>query len=278
MSVITEIQKFGFKHISQEEYMSLREIPTDCMANICEFMDRKFVVYKDVYFLYKNAGASGMDLLMSFIRNQTMCYIEHENYKCFNNAVVKHIYNTYYSSFADTTYLEDTHTRDETCKIVIEQIIVPLYYNELQLLKPIYDDSNVTKIGGDVDTTVQGAGQLGSNRKKTVAKPKKYANSVPTSDAKANTVPVKSTPKKKSIPLTLKRNVWNKHIGESIGKTLCTCCKLTEITQLNFSCGHIVSEHNGGELKLPNLKPICVSCNSSMGTKNMDEFICEYGL
>jgi hypothetical protein len=84
--------------------------------------------------------------------------------------------------------------------------------------------------------------------------------------------------KKKSIPLTLKRNVWNKHIGEDIGKTLCLCCKLTDITQLNFSCGHIISEFNGGELKLNNLKPICISCNSSMGIKNMDDFIQEYGL
>lgn len=84
--------------------------------------------------------------------------------------------------------------------------------------------------------------------------------------------------KKKSIPLALKRNVWNKYIGESIGKALCECCKLTDITQLNFSCGHIISEFNGGLIKLDNLKPICASCNSSMGTKNMDDFIKEYGL
>ena len=83
---------------------------------------------------------------------------------------------------------------------------------------------------------------------------------------------------KQSIPLALKRNVWNKHIGENIGKHLCLCCKLTDITQMNFSCGHIISEHNGGELKLNNLKPICVSCNSSMGTNNMDEFIQDCGL
>ncbi len=84
--------------------------------------------------------------------------------------------------------------------------------------------------------------------------------------------------KKKSIPLSLKRNVWNKYIGEAIGKTLCLCCKLTEISQLNFSCGHIISEFNGGKVKLDNLKPICVSCNSSIGTRNMNDFIEEYGL
>jgi hypothetical protein len=93
-------------------------------------------------------------------------------------------------------------------------------------------------------------------------------------ELKKRKIPVK----KQTIPLTLKRNVWDKHIGENIGKNLCLCCNLTDITQMNFSCGHIISEHNGGELKLDNLKPICVSCNSSMGTKNMDEFMLEYGL
>lgn len=93
-------------------------------------------------------------------------------------------------------------------------------------------------------------------------------------ELKKRKIPVK----KQTIPLTLKRNVWDKHIGENIGKNLCLCCNLTDITQMNFSCGHIISEHNGGELKLDNLKPICVSCNSSMGTKNMNDFIQDCGL
>ena len=45
-----------------------------------------------------------------------------------------------------------------------------------------------------------------------------------------------------------------------------------------FPCGHIIAEANGGLLKLDNLKPVCVSCNSSMGTQNMDEYILKYGL
>lgn len=83
--------------------------------------------------------------------------------------------------------------------------------------------------------------------------------------------------KKKTIPPQLKIKVWNKHIGDEIGKTKCLCCKLQDIYQASFSCGHIVSEINGGELKLNNLKPICSSCNSSMGSKNMNEYIKEYG-
>jgi hypothetical protein len=83
--------------------------------------------------------------------------------------------------------------------------------------------------------------------------------------------------KKKSIPPSLKIKVWNKHIGDEIGKTKCLCCKLQDIYQASFSCGHIIAESNGGELKLNNLKPICSSCNSSMGTKNMNEYIEEFG-
>ena len=88
---------------------------------------------------------------------------------------------------------------------------------------------------------------------------------------------IKLKKKKQSIPLALKRNVWHKWIGEDIGKVACLCCKLTNITQMSFSCGHIIAESKGGLLILDNLKPICVSCNSSMSTQNMDEFIIKYG-
>ncbi len=84
-------------------------------------------------------------------------------------------------------------------------------------------------------------------------------------------------PRKKTIPPSLKIKVWNKYIGEEIGKAKCLCCKTTDIYQASFSCGHIIAESNGGELNINNLKPIYVSCNSSMGTKNMDEYMKEYG-
>ena len=87
---------------------------------------------------------------------------------------------------------------------------------------------------------------------------------------KTNTKPIK--PKKK-ISATLKRLVWNTNIGEEIGKTKCLCCKSTDITQMSFHCGHVIAEANGGELIVSNLKPICQNCNSSMGTKNMNDFM-----
>ena len=80
-------------------------------------------------------------------------------------------------------------------------------------------------------------------------------------------------PRKKSIPLTLKRLVWNKYIGQKFGEAKCLCCKTTDITQLSFHCGHVVAESCGGELIVTNLRPICQSCNSSMRTKNMNDFM-----
>jgi len=79
--------------------------------------------------------------------------------------------------------------------------------------------------------------------------------------------------KKRNIPATVKRLVWNEYIGEEIGKAKCTCCNVTYITQLSFHCGHVIAEANGGEISVKNLRPICQNCNSSMRTTNMEDFI-----
>lgn len=83
----------------------------------------------------------------------------------------------------------------------------------------------------------------------------------------------KKISKKKNIPSTTKRLVWNTNIGEEIGKAKCLCCNTTDITQMSFHCGHIIAEAKGGANIVSNLRPICQNCNSSMGCKNMDEFI-----
>jgi hypothetical protein len=82
--------------------------------------------------------------------------------------------------------------------------------------------------------------------------------------------------KKRNIPIAVKISVWNKYIGEEIGKTKCLCCNDRFITQMQFHCGHIISEINGGKTNINNLKPICSTCNFSMGRKNMHEFAKEY--
>lgn len=84
--------------------------------------------------------------------------------------------------------------------------------------------------------------------------------------------------KKKTIPKALRMKVWNKYVGIQIGQCKCLCCKLIDISQMNFHCGHVISEKCGGNIDLENLRPICSSCNSSMGVMNMNEFIENYQL
>jgi hypothetical protein len=80
---------------------------------------------------------------------------------------------------------------------------------------------------------------------------------------------------KEKIPATLKNKLWRKHFSTDIvGK--CLCCDVESISIKNFDCGHIISEKNGGNVSLNNMKPICRLCNSSMSTMNMDEFIKKY--
>jgi 5-methylcytosine-specific restriction endonuclease McrA len=92
-------------------------------------------------------------------------------------------------------------------------------------------------------------------------------------DKKKEKPPKKEKTPKTRISATIKRLVWNANIGEEIGKSKCVCCKTTDITQMSFHCGHVVSEKNGGDTIVSNLKPICQNCNSCMGTRNMNEFI-----
>ena len=83
---------------------------------------------------------------------------------------------------------------------------------------------------------------------------------------------------KTQIPKKIKELVWDKYISIRNGIGLCQCCQKTEITQMSFQCGHIISENNGGKIDITNLAPICSLCNLSMGTRNMDEFIKTHNL
>jgi hypothetical protein len=78
--------------------------------------------------------------------------------------------------------------------------------------------------------------------------------------------------KKKYISSTLKRLIWNKWIGEEVGKAKCCCCNTTDIVQMSFHAGHIIAEINGGKTAISNLMPICQNCNSSMGRMNLYDF------
>lgn len=86
--------------------------------------------------------------------------------------------------------------------------------------------------------------------------------------------PVKTSvkTKKKAIPKHVKTLVWDKYIGSDKAEAACCCCLSTPISIRNFHCGHVISEVNGGDLTIQNLRPICAPCNLSMGRQNMNDF------
>lgn len=80
---------------------------------------------------------------------------------------------------------------------------------------------------------------------------------------------------RKSIPKSVKDKVWDTCIGKERGVGSCYCC-CTDIDSKKFDCGHIVASANGGLDIVENLKPVCSTCNKSMGTQNLEEFKMEY--
>lgn len=96
-------------------------------------------------------------------------------------------------------------------------------------------------------------------------------------DARSASTRSSSTRRKRAIPKALKRLVWNTYIGSSVGSAKCHCCKMTDIFQIEFHCGHVKAESKGGETSVENLRPICAQCNLSMGSRDMNEFMSACG-
>ena len=83
--------------------------------------------------------------------------------------------------------------------------------------------------------------------------------------------------KKKKIPKNLRNQVWNKYNDENNTMAKCYCCDAEKLhIAKSWHCGHVIAEHNGGNLTVENLRPICGSCNSSMGTQNLYDYMAKY--
>lgn len=75
---------------------------------------------------------------------------------------------------------------------------------------------------------------------------------------------------KKNIPQALRKKVWIKCVGEKFTGACYTCG--SKITVYDWHCGHVHAEAAGGETHVDNLRPVCSTCNLSMGTQNMEDF------
>jgi hypothetical protein len=89
--------------------------------------------------------------------------------------------------------------------------------------------------------------------------------------------PKKPKKTKQTIPEAVRLKVWSTYIGINQAEGKCFCCRDQTIHITHFQCGHIMSEHAGGQITIQNLRPICKKCNCSMGVNNMVEFMEKYG-
>src|SRR5207248_595719 len=79
------------------------------------------------------------------------------------------------------------------------------------------------------------------------------------------------------LPAALRNATWNEYVGPQMGQAMCFCCGCEPILRSNYECGHVVARAKGGPDILSNLRPVCSTCNTSMGTRNMIEFAKECG-
>ena len=74
------------------------------------------------------------------------------------------------------------------------------------------------------------------------------------------------------IPPKLRKQVWEFYsLNPKNTTNPCFVCQ-DKINVWDFECGHVQSHAEGGPISLENLRPICGSCNKSMGVTNLFEY------
>ena len=77
---------------------------------------------------------------------------------------------------------------------------------------------------------------------------------------------------KKRITKGLRQKIWYKYYKHSEVATCPIIHCNRNIYKTKFEAGHIISEYNGGTIKLSNLRPICKTCNLCMGSQNWIDY------
>lgn len=72
------------------------------------------------------------------------------------------------------------------------------------------------------------------------------------------------------IPKAVRDAVWMRDIGNSKSGKCYICPRI--ITDDNFEAGHIISKYNGGTDDYDNLRAICIPCNRSMKSTNLEDY------
>ncbi len=81
--------------------------------------------------------------------------------------------------------------------------------------------------------------------------------------------------KRRKIPKSVKIKVWEKYFGLNTAVGKCYVCgRPIHIT--DFEVGHNKAVSRGGSDRISNLRPICATCNRSMGTMSIEAYKRKY--
>ena len=95
---------------------------------------------------------------------------------------------------------------------------------------------------------------------------------------------VTTTGPRKKLPARLRYQLWERHFTITPNKIVnmlgeCYCCAAAiNYAASNWHAGHVLAAAHGGGDTMDNLRPVCTSCNLSMGTMPMGEYVRRYGL
>jgi len=76
--------------------------------------------------------------------------------------------------------------------------------------------------------------------------------------------------KRSTCPKSVKEAVWREHFGEQYHGECYVCHAKIALT--NFEVGHDKPFKDGGEWTFSNLRPLCRTCNRSMGTETVENY------
>lgn len=79
-----------------------------------------------------------------------------------------------------------------------------------------------------------------------------------------------------SIAAPLKTKIWDIYIGREVAEVECPLCENENIRIIKFHGGHVLATSRGGDYSLENLRPICCTCNTSMGNRHMKDFALKF--
>ena len=173
---------------------------------------------------------------------------------------------------------EDKYLNLDTMRLVQKsnvQTRKPIYINEkLRIFSDTNDLYHQVLQALQPNTKVRYISSPAPDSKSTGAKDAKSTNTTSDTDP-SSSKKGKRTSLRPNIPKNIRTEIWEKQHGKECYTGYCYCC-LEKLLIDNYEAGHIKPYFHGGSDTVDNLKPICKSCNISMTTLHMYEYMIRF--